>query len=137
MKKITTLQRAARASVALLLSAQVYSDEKCTDASLKALDRLKLKIETGTSYSSTELKCLKLERLRNQYRSNDRSYFETSADDQAYRSDLSLRISAEQRLDHANSATPLSIGIFRTQEDKPTPQPLDTLDGYESIREER
>ena len=137
MKKITTLQRAACASVALLLSAQVYSDEKCTDASLKALDRLKLKIETGTSYSSTELKCQKLERLRNQYRSNDRSYFETGTHDQIYRNDLSLKINSEQDLEHPNSATSLSASIFRTQEDKPTPQPLNTVNGYETIREER
>ena len=137
MKKIIALKQAACVSAALLLSAQIYSDEKCTDASLKALDRFKLKIETGTSYSSKELKCQKLEQVRNQYRSYDRSYFETSDDDQAYRSDLPVQTKMEQHLKNANSATPLSIGIFSTQEDKPTPQPLDTLDGYESIREER
>ena len=134
MKK-TVIQQAACASVALLLSVQIYSDERCTDDSLKALDRIKLKIETGTSYSSREVKCQKLERLKNQYRSNDRSYFETSEIDQIYRSDLSVQINTEQRLENANSATSLSIGIFRTQEDKPTPQPLETLNGYESIRE--
>ena len=137
MKKITALQRAACAITAILLSAQIFSDEKCTDVSLKALDRLKLKIETGTTYSFRELKCQKLEKLKNQYRSHDRSYFETGTHDQIYRNDLSLKINSEQDLEHPNSATPLSASIFRTQEDKPTPQPLNTVNGYETIREER
>lgn len=121
----------------LVLSPTSQANDRCYDSSLKPIDRLRIRMETGSSLSTQEIKCQKLENLRALQTARDDRYFTVQASDDLFRKDvgtdeiLSISSSSKQTLNT------LTISDFATQKDNLEKQPIDTLKGFKSVKDER
>jgi hypothetical protein len=121
----------------ILLSPSGFADIECTDNSLRALDRFKLKIDTGNSSSAMELECQQRRKVEIRYQTKDLSYFKTNTVDKVFRDAISEEqvIFTGSMLEPASKTLP--VAMFKTQQDKAKPQPIETLKGFESLTGER
>ena len=121
----------------MLLSPSGFADIECTDNSLRALDRIKLKIDTGNSFSAMELECQQRRKVEIRYQTKDLSYFKTNTVDKVFRDAISEEqvIFTGSMLEPASKTLP--VAMFKTQQDKAKPQPIETLKGFESVAGER
>lgn len=111
-------------------SLHALADPSCDDDSLKALDRLKLQLETNTSLTAEELRCRAIKSSIERYQSDDATYFDQLGDDAIFR-DGRETAESQQVTTHLNDN--ISVSTYKTKDSKPKPQPLITLKGYKSV----
>lgn len=123
---------------AILGSASIRAEAtRCHDASLRTVDRLLLKIETGSKLTQQEKQCQKSQAIKQQYRFIDELHLEEALTDLAFRDQFSLHYRPNdegniQSLEGSNASMTL-LGTYLTAEgahsEKTT---LPTVKGYVS-----
>jgi hypothetical protein len=111
-------------------SLNALADPNCHDDSLKALDRLKLRLETNVSLSAEELRCIAIKKSIERYRSDDVTYYDQQSNDAIFRNG---REAAESQQTTTTLNSNISVATYKTEDEKPKPQPLITVKGYKSV----
>jgi hypothetical protein len=115
---------------AFCLSLHALAEPDCNDDSLKALDRLKLRLETSVSLSAEELRCIAIKKSIERYRSEDATYYDQQSNDANFRNGREDPAS-QQTTTTLNSN--ISVATYKTEDEKPKSQPLITVKGYKSV----
>lgn len=111
-------------------SLPALADPSCYDGSLKALDRLKLRLETNISLSAEELRCRAIKGSAERYQSEDEKYHDQRSDDKVFRD--SQEITESQRITTYVDGN-ISVSTYQSKDAKPKSQPLKTVKGYKSV----
>ena len=111
-------------------SLDALADPSCNDDSLKALDRLKLRLETNVSLSAEELRCIAIKKSIERYRSDDVTYYDQQSNDAIFRNGQEAAES-QQITTYRNGN--ISVSTYKTEDEKPKSQPLITVKGYKSV----
>ena len=112
------------------VSLHALADPSCDDDSLKALDRLKLRLETNTSLSAEELRCRAIKSSIERYQSDDATYYDQLSDDAVFR-DAQQTAESQRKTTYVNGN--ISVSTYQGKDAKPKPQPLMTVKGYKSV----
>ena len=112
------------------VSLHALADSSCDDGSLKALDRLKLRLETNESLSAAELRCRAIKSSIERYQAEDATYYDQRSDDVAFRNG---RATAENQQITTYVSDNISVSTYKSKDAKPKSQPLITVKGYKSV----
>ena len=122
--------------VIVILAPTSQANDRCYDHSLKLIDRLSIRIETGTNLSAQEIKCRKLESFRARQTVLDDRYLAEQVSDDLFRKDSGAEKVLSNNSGPMKTSDALTISEFATQEDKSEKQPIDTLKGFKSVTDE-
>ena len=119
----------------LVLSPTSQANDRCYDSSLKPIDRLRIRIETGSSLSTQEIECQKTESFRALQTARDDRHLAVEVSDDLFRTDSGTEEVLSNNSGPKQTLDALTISEFATQEDKSEKQPINTLKGFKSVRD--
>ena len=119
----------------LVLSPTSQANDRCYDSSLKPIDRLRIRIETGSSLSTQEIECQKTESFRALQTARDDRYLAVEVSDDLFRTDSGTEEVLSNNSGPKQTLDALTISEFATQEGKSEKQPINTLKGFKSVRD--
>mgnify|MGYP006450059363 CR=1 FL=1 len=116
------------------LALNTTANEKCVDSTIKPIERLVLKVETGSSKSTEEKACKKLLEAKDNYGTRDSNYLRERLSDDLFRNIPEI-LEITSGTDMSSAVTNISIRpeTFKTRNQKVNDSPIFTVKGYSSI----
>ena len=116
------------------LALNTTASEKCVDSTIKPIDRLVLKVETGSSESTKEKACKKLLEAKDNYGIRDSNYLRERLSDDNFRNTPEiLEITSGTGMSSAVTNISIRPETFKTRNQKVNDSPISTVKGYSSI----
>lgn len=116
------------------LALNTTADEKCVDSTIKPIERLVLKLETGSSNSTKEKACKKLVEAKDDYDARDSNYLRERLSDDLFRNNTeTLEIARKTDMNSAITNVSIKPETFETSGQKINNSPITTARGYSSI----